>query len=84
MGSKVENTNFYLRGHVHDVGISYLNKKANQIADELKDLDGNSQMSQAGLLNLQMKVSEYNNTVSLMTGVFKGLSDTDKEVIRNT
>ncbi|MDR3211637.1 MAG: hypothetical protein LBU79_06960 [Planctomycetota bacterium] len=67
---------------------SVLNKGLNSIDDTqsniAKALEGKETLTQTEYIHLQQDVQAYTNMISLMSNILKGLSDTDKEVIRNT
>lgn len=72
-----------IRTAIHTTGLESLETKASAISGVLNTASSED-MTQVEFLKLQQQASEYNNIVSLMTNIFKGLYDTDKEVIRNT
>lgn len=72
---------FNIRTNVMGKGLDGIAKTGEIIASEIEQTDG---MNQIDMLKLQQKMSNYTNTIALMTNMLKGLADTDKEVIRNT
>jgi hypothetical protein len=62
-------------------GLNGLGAMADTLAKKINSTDANDQI---GYLKLQQEIASYTNTVSLMTNILKNLSDTDKEVIRNS
>lgn len=71
-----------LTGKVMDAGMSSIMNLEAQIAAKLNDSSG--EMSQVELIELQQMMSNYTNTISMMTNILKDLSDADAEIIRNT
>ncbi len=70
-----------IRDTVQNAGLQSINNLAQDIAETLNNSDN---LDQVDLLVLQQKMSSYTNTISMMSGMLKSLSDTDKEIIRNT
>ena len=70
-----------IRDQITSKGFSGIDGMATDIAKSIETVDASNQVE---FLKLQQKTESYNNTISLMTNILKGLADTDKEVIRNT
>ncbi|MDR3077298.1 MAG: hypothetical protein LBV15_00865 [Planctomycetota bacterium] len=73
--------NVNIRDQVMTKGFSGLSGMASDLTKAIETTDTNDQVA---FLKLQQQMASYTNTISLMSNMLKGLSDTDKEVIRNT
>lgn len=72
---------FNIRNQVQAKGYSSIDKLEQDIAKALESTD---EMNQLDLIKLQQKTAAYSNTIAMMSGMLKSLSESDKEVIRNT
>ncbi len=70
-----------IRNNVQNAGFSSIQKLESGIAESL---NSSSELNQLDLIKLQQKTAAYSNTISMMSGMLKSLSESDKEVIRNT
>lgn len=73
-------TDFNIRNDLFGKGVSNVESAGQKVADKINSSD---EMDQLTLIELQQEMSNYNNMLSLITTMLKGLSDTDKEIIRN-
>lgn len=74
-------SNNNIRDLIAGQGLANLGKTEQKLAEMINSAD---MANQAGMLQLQMETTKYNNNISLMTTILKGLGDVDKEVIRNS
>ncbi len=70
-----------IRTEIMNTGLDQISSLEQDIANAINTIDASNQVD---LIKLQQMTAEYNNVISLMSGILKDLSDTDKEVIRNT
>jgi hypothetical protein len=73
--------NINLKNTLQTQGLSTLEKNQQDIA---KTLNAGGELSQLDYLNLQQKMQAYTTTISMMSTMMKSLTDSDKEVIRNS
>jgi hypothetical protein len=73
--------NINLKNTLQNQGLSTLEKNQQDIA---KTLNAGGELSQLDYLNLQQKMQAYTTTISMMSTMMKSLTDSDKEVIRNS
>jgi hypothetical protein len=73
--------NVRLSDQVATTGLGTLGEIEKDIAAKL---DGKTELSQTELIQFQKKISDYSNTISMMSGLLKSLSDSDKGIINNS